>query len=109
MVIRDIEEISESRGVRAMDPLLRKQESFRSPPHFSDRRAAVISRVKPKTPANSARSSRMDGPSRPRELLRADLALPSGVRGPVDRSHGRFASVAARTLSRPSAVNPRHF
>jgi len=59
----------------------------------------------------SARISRMD--FSPTCLLRpfaADRALPSGVVGPVECSHGLFLNAAWRSLSRPSGVSgPRIF
>ena len=38
-----------------------------------------------------------------------DRALPSGVLGPVERSHGRFFRAVCRSFSRPALVSPFRF
>src|SRR5262249_45506397 len=60
--------------------------------------------------ASAARSWRTDtGAFWRARPLAATLALPPGVFGPVAKRHGRFASAARRSRSRPSAVRPWRF
>ena len=73
-------------------------------------RLACIWAIRCWNSASSARSSLTElGPFWRALPLAATRALPSGVRGPVERSHGRVASAAWRSRSSPSGVKPFHF
>lgn len=55
---------------------------------------------------NSSASSRSSGLIPPVQALRDEAALPSALRGPVLRSHGRHCRISSACRARRSGVQP---
>ena len=79
-------------------PTLAVGVSFSSPPHHL--RAWSNSRDWRNSSFTILRMARSSNQCPPFQAFRAALALPSGLRGPVDRSHGfqRWINAACRAL-----------